>query len=260
MAPPSRKGAWAYFRLVVPRKLPAIESSVVGDVTIKTIVLVCVSALVLVGYACENNTPTPVADASAPPAQGVGVGEPNPATPPGADAAPTPPPADPNKPPVDGAATLTSPATAVVGANVAVAWTGPNNSGDYIDIVPRGAAATSGEITYAYVRSSKNGSVIVRAPTSAGDYDIRYVQDLAGPRTVKATASLTVTAAAATLTAPATAETGQVLSIVWTGPNGPGDYIDIVKGGQTTTGSEITYAYTDRGSPATLEAPSASGT
>lgn len=214
----------------------------------KLAILACISTVVLVGCSCENNTPPPVVEDAAP-AQGVAIGEPNPATPA---------PVDPNAPPVDGAATLTAQATAMAGANVTVAWTGPGNAGDYVDLVPRGFANTSGEITFAYVRSS-NGSVIVRTPTAAGEYDIRYVQDLAGPRTVKAISQLTVTAATATLAGPATAETGQALEIAWSGPNGPGDYIDLVKAGETKTSGEIVYAYTNAGTPAKLEAPSSPG-
>lgn len=218
----------------------------------KTTILACVYAVVLVGCSCENNTPPPAAEVT--PAteagrQGIAVGEPNPATPA---------PADPNAPPVDGEATLTAPASAVAGANVTVAWTGPANAGDYVDLVPRGFADTRNEITYAYVRNS-NGSVVVRAPTAVGEYDIRYVQDLAGPRSVKATAPLTVTAPKVMLEAPAKVETGQAFDVVWTGPNGPGDYIDIVKAGELKTSGEITYAYTNAGSPAKLEAPSVHG-
>lgn len=218
----------------------------------RSVILACVSTIVLVGCSCENNTPPPAAELTPPvdAAQpGIAVGEPNPATPP---------PADPNAPPVDGEVTLKAAATSVAGANVVIAWTGPGNSGDYIDIVPRGYADTKGEITYDYVRNS-NGAATVRAPTEAGEYDIRYVLDMAGPRTVKATSPLTVTAAAATLTGPATAETGQDLEFGWTGPNGPGDYIDLVKAGVTATSGEITYAYTSAGSPAKLEAPSSPG-
>jgi Ca-activated chloride channel family protein len=166
--------------------------------------------------------------------------------------------ADPNAPPVDGEATLKLSPTAVIGANIDIAWTGPANGGDYVDIVPRGYTDVQGELSYAYVRNS-NGSVTVRAPTTAGDYDVRYVVDLAGDRKAKAVTPLTVTTAQATLQAPAAAAGGEALSVVWTGPNGPGDYIDIVKSGVTQTSGEITYAYTSAGSPAKLEVPGAAG-
>jgi Ca-activated chloride channel homolog len=175
-----------------------------------------------------------------------------------ADVGATPAPADPNAPPVDGEASLTAPPTAIAGATLNVAWKGPGNGADYVDLVPRGFAEPRNEITYAYVRGS-DGVVELRAPTAVGDYDVRYILDLSGKRSVKAVAPLTVSAGEATLKAPATAEAGQALDVAWTGPNGPGDYVDLVKAGVTATSGEITYAYTNSGSPAKIEAPSAAG-
>jgi Ca-activated chloride channel family protein len=190
--------------------------------------------------------------ASNPPAQGAAS----------ADAAASqsaPAPADPNAPPVDGEATLKFAPTAVAGASVSVAWTGPNNASDYVDLVPRGFAETRNEIVYSYVRESKDGAVSLRAPTAPGDYDVRYIVDLPDGRKAKAVTPLTVTAAQATLQAPATATVGQELRVPWTGPGGHGDYIDIVKSGVTQTSGEITYAYADAGNPAKLEAPGTAG-
>jgi len=215
----------------------------------KTLLLAgCALALTLAACNEKPEAPATPADAAAPPAQGV-AGEPNPGTPA---------PSDPSTPALDGEAAITSPPTAVAGAHITVTWTGPGNGADYIDVVPRDFANTSGEISYAYVRGS-NGTVTVRAPTTAGEYDVRYVLDLAGVRSVKVVAPLTVSGAQATLQAPAAAETGQALNVAWTGPNGPGDYVDLVKASHTATSGEITYAYTSAGSPAKIEAPSAAG-
>jgi Ca-activated chloride channel homolog len=160
--------------------------------------------------------------------------------------------------PVDGEATVTVPATVGVGAEIEAGWTGPGNSGDYIDLVPRGVTATSGEILYAYTKDAIPVAKL-RAPTTPGEYDVRYVLQLAGERKVKATAPLTVAAAAATLTVPPGAEGGEPLTIAWVGPAGTGDYIDIVVAGHSETSGEITYAYTRDGNPAKLTAPGKSG-
>jgi len=160
--------------------------------------------------------------------------------------------------PVDGEATVTTPATAGVGSVIEVGWTGPGNSRDYIDLVPKGKTETSGEIGYAYTRDAIPVAKL-RLPTSAGEYDVRYILDLGSERKVKATATVTVTAATATLQPPATATVGEPLSIQWTGPSGQGDYIDIVKSGVTETSGEITYAYTSAGNPAKFEAPGTAG-
>lgn len=162
-------------------------------------------------------------------------------------------------PPVDGDATLKVASTAAVGAEIEAGWTGPGNQGDYIDLVPRGYAETSGEATYVYVRDAIPVARL-RVPTAPGDYDVRYVVQLANERKVKATAPLTVTAATATLTVPPSAEAAEPLQIAWQGPAGEGDYLDIVPAGYTATSGEIVYAYTRDGNPAKLTAPTKSGT
>jgi Ca-activated chloride channel family protein len=160
--------------------------------------------------------------------------------------------------PVDGDATLTVPPTAGAGATIEVGWTGPANTGDYIDLVPRGVTTTSGEITYAYTRDAIPVAKL-RAPTAPGDYDLRYIVQLAGERKIKATAPLAVSAAAARLTVPANAEAGEPMTIAWQGPAGTGDYLDIVPSSHTETTGEITYAYARDGNPAKLTAPGKSG-
>jgi Ca-activated chloride channel family protein len=161
-------------------------------------------------------------------------------------------------PPVDGTATLQVPSTAAAGAIIEATWTGPGNQGDYIDLVPRGYTATSGEATYVYVRDAVPVGKL-RVPTSPGEYDVRYVLQLTNERKVKATAPLSVTAATATITVPPNAEAAEPVEIAWQGPAGEGDYIDLVPTGYTQTSGEITYAYTRDGNPAKLTVPGKSG-
>jgi Ca-activated chloride channel family protein len=160
--------------------------------------------------------------------------------------------------PVDGDATVTAPSTVGVGAVIEAGWTGPGNSGDYIDLVPRGFTATEGEITYAYTRDAIPVAKL-RAPTTPGEYDVRYVIQLTGERKVKAAAPVTIAAATATVTVPPKAEGGEPLTIAWQGPAGTGDYLDIVPAGHLETSGEITYAYARDGNPAKLTAPGKSG-
>jgi Ca-activated chloride channel family protein len=156
--------------------------------------------------------------------------------------------------PVNGEATLTVPAAVGVGAPIEAGWTGPGNSGDYIDLVPRGFTGTSGEIGYAYTRDAIPVAKL-QAPTTPGEYDVRYVVQLASERKVKATAPVTVSAATASLTVPPKAEGGEPMTIAWQGPAGTGDYVDIVPAGSSATSGEITYAYTRDGNPTKLTAP-----
>lgn len=161
--------------------------------------------------------------------------------------------------PVDGDATLSAPASVGAGSPFAADWTGPANSGDYIDIVQRGETATTGEISYVYIRDALDRASL-RAPTEPGDYDLRYVAELADGRVVKATTPLTVTPAKVTFDLPpTTSEAGAQVAIAWTGPANDGDYIDIVPQGFTATSGEISYAYTSGGSPSRLTAPGVPG-
>jgi Ca-activated chloride channel family protein len=199
-----------------------------------------VLALPLAGCA-KKTPPPPAADSTATAARGAAAGQ-----------------KVNNGTPVDGEATVTVPATVGAGAPVEAGWTGPGNSGDYIDLVPRGVTATSGEIGYAYTKDAIPVAKL-RAPTTPGEYDVRYVLQLAGERKIKATAPLTVSAVAATLTVPPGAEGAEPMTIAWVGPAGTGDYVDIVPAGHTETSGEITYAYTRDGNPAKLTAPGKSG-
>lgn len=218
----------------------------------KMFLLAGAAALALAGCHKKPEAPvTPAAETTLPTTQGIAVGEPNPSTPlPGQNVN--------TGAPVDGDATVTVPVSVGAGAIAEIGWTGPGNSGDYIDLVPRGSTATSGEITYSYTRDAIPVAKL-RAPTAPGDYDVRYVAQLEGGRTVKATAPLTVAAAVATLTAPPKAEAGEPFTVEWVGPAGNGDYVDIVPAGFTQVSGEITYAWTRDGNPAKLVAPSRAG-
>ena len=194
---------------------------------------------------CEEKAASPPTDASAPPATApatarvphtINEGE-----------------------PVDGPATLSAPPQVAAGATFEIDWTGPGNAQDYIDIVPRGHAQTTGEITYVYV---KNAAVVgaLNAPVAPGEYDIRYLAELSSGRVVKAVVPLTVTPLTVSLdTPPTSATSAEPLSIKWTGPNYKGDYVDIVPRGFTQTSGEISYAYTSTGNPSLVTAPGAPG-
>ncbi|MFO0831651.1 MAG: hypothetical protein U0637_07385 [Phycisphaerales bacterium] len=150
-------------------------------------------------------------------------------------------------------ATLTTAATVTAGAPLSVTWTGPNNPGDYIIIVPAGApAAANGD----YQQTQLGATVPLTAPTEPGPHEVRYVT--ARSHTILGRASVEVTPAQATLTAPALAPFGAPFSVTWTGPDNTGDYITIVPKG-TQDGTYGNYALTQQGSPLTLTAPAEAG-
>lgn len=150
-------------------------------------------------------------------------------------------------------ATVKAPAQIMAGAAFGVEWTGPNNPGDYLTIVPAGAR----EADYASYAETRHGSRLeLTAPVDAGACEIRYVANRS--KTVLGRAPITVTAATATLNAPAAAPLGTVLSVAWTGPDNEGDYITVVAKG-TPDGRYDNYAETKKGSPLNLTLPPDAG-
>jgi Ca-activated chloride channel family protein len=161
---------------------------------------------------------------------------------------------------VEAAASIAGPAKVSVGEGFDVTWTGPGETGDYVDIVPEGYAETSGELAYAYVRDG--ATLALRAPGNPGRYQMRYLLEAPGGREVLATVPLQVDPATATLAFPPTAEVGSEIAVYWTGPAGQGDYIDLVPAGYSELSGEMTYDYVARSGGdevASMTAPSMPG-
>ncbi len=151
----------------------------------------------------------------------------------------------------DAVATVGAPEQVDGGAEFEVAWTGPDNAQDFITIVPAGTPEGKYERGYRYTRS---GSPLeIRAPESAGSYEIRYLMGAAPHRTLGRRA-LTVAGVSASLNVPATVHAGAHFTVSWEGPNNHQDFLTIVPRG--TTEKEFgDYAYTKAGNPASLPAP-----
>ena len=150
-------------------------------------------------------------------------------------------------------ASLTAPAQVPAGAAFEVAWSGPDNEGDYVTIVPVGTA--EGEYG-SYANTAHGSPATLTAPIDAGAYEVRYVagQD----QSTVASARVAVTAVGATVTAAARVGAGAAFEVAWTGPDNPGDYLTIVPAG-AEEGEYLDYAYTAGGSPITLTAPDEPG-
>jgi Ca-activated chloride channel family protein len=145
--------------------------------------------------------------------------------------------------------TLQAPDQVTAGTVFKVEWTGPNNSHDFVTIVPKDTR----DGQYRNYADTARGPVLdVTAPVEPGEAELRYMTG-AGSR-VLARRPITVLAATVSLDAPAEAVAGAAVPVGWTGPNNRGDYITIVRQG-TPDGQYARYQDTSRGSPAMVEAP-----
>ncbi len=146
-------------------------------------------------------------------------------------------------------ATLEGPNDVAAGAAFEVGWSGPGNPGDYLTIVPVGAAEGSYG-SYAYTSSGSPGTLT--APMVAGEYELRYVTGQANA--TLAVAPITVTSVSASVSAPEEVPAGSSFAVSWSGPDNQNDYLTIVEEG-AREGAYMSYEYTRRGSPVTLRAP-----
>ncbi|MBK1835313.1 vWA domain-containing protein [Roseibacillus ishigakijimensis] len=148
---------------------------------------------------------------------------------------------------------LDAPETVGAGSVVTVSWTGPNNPQDFITIVP----ADAEEGTYKkYGYTAQGATLKIEAPLDAGPAEVRYLSGQ-GSRTL-ARIPLTITASEITLRAPDSAVAASEVTIEWTGPNNPGDYLTIVPK-EAEDGRYGKYDYTTKGTPLQVVAPAEAG-
>ncbi|CAM2063717.1 VWA domain-containing protein [Sulfidibacter corallicola] len=150
-------------------------------------------------------------------------------------------------------ATVTAPSSVAAGKTFEISWTGPDNPRDFVTIVEAGAK----ERTYgSYVYTRKGSTFTMTAPEVAGDYEVRYLTG--GRYYTLATTPLTVTAVSAELKAAPSAKAGGWLSVDWTGPNNPRDFVTIVEAGAKAR-KYGTWVYTRRGNPLRVRVPEEAG-
>ncbi len=156
--------------------------------------------------------------------------------------------------PVHGAdASLKTPAEAPAGSKLSVGWKGPGAPSDFISIDSAGAP-DSAYGPYAY--PTAGNPVEIQVPSDPGDYVVRY--HLASGYVVVASSPLKVTDVTATLEPTPTVGVGGELTIKWTGPNQPSDFISIDKPDSADT-SYGPYAYPAQANPAMIRAPDTPG-
>ncbi|MGZ5213932.1 MAG: hypothetical protein ACXWXM_09490, partial [Actinomycetota bacterium] len=167
-------------------KIKALRRGSIGVVAVAATVLVLASA-------CGGAGPASVAPSVPPSATS-------------SDAATSSPSAGPVGSPTpvrSGEATVEGPSTIEANTEVDVAWTGPDNQGDYITIVAVGTTKWTVE-PYFYTRDGSPGKLV--APVKAGEYELWYVNG--ADDVAKARRAITVTSLASTLDAPAQVPAG----------------------------------------------------
>lgn len=150
-------------------------------------------------------------------------------------------------------ATVQADEQVMLGAKLSVAWTGPNNKGDYITIVP---AAAPDEQYGDYAETEAGSPVELTAPPAAGDAEVRYIA--AQGRKVLARRPIRVTMPEVSLSAPDQAVAGSTIQVKWTGPNNAGDYVTVVAA-ETPDGRYENYTETKTGNPVDLLIPIMTG-
>jgi Ca-activated chloride channel homolog len=143
----------------------------------------------------------------------------------------------------------------VAGSQIKVTWTGPNNKGDYVTIVKKGAAVGT-YLGYFYTRDGNPGTLTT--PLEAGEYELRYSTEAASPNPTLASRPIQLTGATYKLEAPREGKAGTKIQVKWSGPNGRGDYVTIVKKG-APVGTYTNYFYTRDGNPGTITLPKEPG-
>ena len=152
---------------------------------------------------------------------------------------------------------LEVPAEVEAGAAFEVAWVGPDNDGDYLTIVPRGARDGMRHDTSA--AHTRDGSpVLLLAPPEPGEHEIRYV--LGDGRALLLSVPITVSPTTASIVAPTEVAAGASFEVAWTGPANRGDYLTIVPSGARDGAFHMTSsAQTRDGTRVSLTAPDQAG-
>ena len=159
---------------------------------------------------------------------------------------------------------LRAPDTAGQGAIIAVDWSGPKG---FLGLYHAGQS--NFDAWLADVSLGDDSPVEMHMPLDEGDYTLRYIVEGSGYSSAELAAeTITVTAAQISFLAPDRVRPGVDFELIWSGPGGPGDWIDLVDPGTewlygSDGYSEYSYAYlsdstAERG--ITLAAPDTPGT
>lgn len=135
------------------------------------------------------------------------------------------------------AANLKAPATVQAGGDLEAEWSGPDNRGDLISLVPAGGAKRS-EI-YSYTGNSTGNQLMLTVPEKLGKYELVY---FTGGKALART-PIEIVPASATLDAPAEVMAGQAFEVAWTGPGNRKDLVAMMPGDTAPARPYASHSY-----------------
>jgi Ca-activated chloride channel family protein len=150
--------------------------------------------------------------------------------------------------------TLEAPDEVDAAAAFEVAWTGPAGSGAFITIVERGAEDWEGESYFETGTNPVSGELV--APLVGGEYDVVFVSAEAQ---ILARQPITVMPFDGMLLAHDQVVAGTQFEVAWQGPDGPGDYVTIMRPGASTWSGESYFDTDINPKVGTLRAPFEAG-
>lgn len=156
-----------------------------------------------------------------------------------------------------------TPSSVSLGGTLTVAWTAPSGrpANDWIGLFAAGAPNTT-YVWFAFTNGAASGSFTVTAPSQAGQYEFRYLQQN-GYTDVARSNTATVGSSGYTLAAsPSTLNPGGALTVSWTAPAGrpTNDWIGLFAVGSSNN-SAVWWQYTNGATSGsfTPQAPSTLG-
>ncbi len=153
-------------------------------------------------------------------------------------------------------ASVAAPESVQAGGEFAVRWTGPDNRGDYVSIIPAGTEARPTSSDYTYTANSTANAVTLTAPEKLGAYEVVY---FTGGK-VLARQPIEVGAVTATLDAPAEVVGTLSFEVAWTGPGNNQDRVLMTAPGAEAGVPPAAASYVVRGEPTVaVQAPAEPG-
>lgn len=147
---------------------------------------------------------------------------------------------------------ILAPSSVSISEPVNVRWWGPAGPLDVITLNNINSEAAE----YIDWASPSDGSPArIQAPLISGDYEVRY---LVAGKDVVASSQISIESIPVTLEVAKKVRVGERLRIAWTGPNGPDDFLVLVRKGQNIK-RQLDFAYVASGSPITMAAPDRPG-